>query len=95
MTPLDYLRPVDSIPPDDEPEPEPEAENIQYQYQHLTEFRAVMAGARFDQLGNLVLSIRVPPQDKGLAVKVTDVRGVMMVFAVYEPIPIKVEAEVE
>lgn len=50
------------------------------------EFRASMGGAHIGKDGALSISIIVPQEDKYLALPLTDIQSVLMVFSVYEPV---------
>lgn len=89
------IEPVDDLPDDvvqqlieaaPEPEPEAEDEGPVTEWRKKAEFRAAMAGGRIDNNGELILTVKVPVEDKYLALPVTDVRGILLVFSVYEPL---------
>ena len=56
------------------------------EWMKVTEFRGQIASAHINNKGELSFTISVPFEDKYQAMKATDVRGVAMVFAVYEPV---------
>ena len=77
-----YIAPVDDLPGDNDDDViEPQTE-----WQKKAEFRAAVGGAHFNNSGEFVLTLKVPPEDKYLAIPLTDVRNILMVFSAYEPI---------
>lgn len=78
-----YVQPVDELPGDDDDVIEPQTE-----WQKKAEFRAAIGGAHFNNSGEFVLTLKVPPEDKYLAIPLTDVRNVLMVFSAYEPLQV-------
>lgn len=51
----------------------------------VSEFRGAVAGGHVNNQGELTLTLKVPREDKYLALPVTDISGVLMVFSVYKP----------
>lgn len=72
--------PIDDLPNDDAYSNEP-----QVVWDKIAEFKGSINGAYVTKDGELSLQIRVPFEDKYLAMPVTDVRSVLMVFAVFKP----------
>ena len=66
--------------PEDTDDDEPVTEWVK-----KAEFRAFMGGAHISKDGVLSMTISVPMEDKYLALPITDVQSVLMVFSVYEP----------
>lgn len=75
-----YAQPVEELPDEDDIN-EPRVEWIK-----KAEFRAAMAGAHIDKDGQLSMTVKIPVEDKYLALPITDVRSILMVFSVYEPV---------
>lgn len=74
----DYLKPAEELPPDDDGEPK-------VIWKKVSEFRGSIAGAHINNNGEVTLSVKVPIEDKYLALPVTDSRSVLLVFAVFAP----------
>ena len=81
---------IDELP-DDEVVIEPD--DTQYQFIKLAEFRGAIQEAKVDRFGHFSLKLNVPAEDKYLAMPLTDVRGVLMVFSVYQPVEIHGERD--
>lgn len=73
-----YAKPVDDLPPD--------AGEQTTEWTKVTEFRASIAGAHITNTGELTVNLKIPFEDKYLALPVTDTRSVLMVFSVYKPV---------
>ena len=71
--------PVDELPGDNDQE-------LMVEYIKKAEFRASVIGARIDASGELVVNLKVPMEDKYLALPLTDIRAVLMVFSAYVPV---------
>ena len=67
------------------PEDESSVDDVQVEWVKKAEFRASVTGAHISKDGELTLSIKVPHEDKYLALPLTDVRSILMVFSAYEP----------
>lgn len=70
--------PVDELPGDSD-------EELLVEYIKKAEFRAAVAGASIGKDGELSLTVKVPMEDKYLALPLTDVQSILMVFAVFVP----------
>jgi len=66
-------------------DPGPRDDDLKTVYNKVAEFRGTVTGARVDRDGGLVVTVAVPFEDKYLAMPITDIRSVMMVFSVYKP----------
>ena len=76
----DYLTPSEELPDEEELLAEP-----QTLWKKVAEFRGAVAGGHVNNQGEVSITIKVPREDKYLAMPVTDIAGVLMVFSVYKP----------
>lgn len=80
-SPLPKQTVVEAVDLDDEPDDnEPVTEWVK-----KAEFRASVTGAIITKDGELSITIKVPSADKYLALPLTDVQSILMVFSAYEP----------
>jgi hypothetical protein len=69
----------------DDIEDDPDIDEQRIVWEKVTEFRAAVSHGTVDREGQLSLTLKVPYEDKYLALPVTDIRGVLMVFGVFKP----------
>lgn len=84
--PVHYATPIVNGEAVDEIPPEEDLSEPRIAWVKKAEFRGSVSGANIDKEGVLSLTVKVPFEDKYLALPVTDIRSVMMVFAVFQPV---------
>lgn len=80
-------KPLDDLPPDvDDPFAEYTEPDDSSTYVKHAEFRASVKGSRVLANGHMLVTLQVPMEDKYLALPLTDILGILLVFSAYRPV---------